>query len=47
MHESARAAWFFVILGDSYHAATRSWHADGLQIARQQDFWFVLGMSVL
>ncbi|KAJ6497716.1 hypothetical protein C8R45DRAFT_137153 [Mycena sanguinolenta] len=40
------STWFFVILGDSYHAATHSWHADGLQIARQQDFWFVVGMSV-
>ncbi|KAF7351166.1 hypothetical protein MSAN_01679300 [Mycena sanguinolenta] len=40
------STWLFVILGDSYHPATHSWHADGLQIARQQDFWFVVGMSV-
>ncbi|KAF7375604.1 hypothetical protein MSAN_00449000 [Mycena sanguinolenta] len=40
------STWLFVILGDSYHPATHSWHADGLQIVRQQDFWFAVGMSV-
>ncbi|KAJ6512823.1 hypothetical protein C8R45DRAFT_1087939 [Mycena sanguinolenta] len=40
------STWLFVILGDSYHPATHSWHADGVQIVRQQDFWFVIGMSV-
>ncbi|KAK7057535.1 hypothetical protein R3P38DRAFT_1178263 [Favolaschia claudopus] len=38
--------WLFVILGDSYNPTTRSWHADGMHFIRQQDFWFVVGMSI-
>ncbi|KAJ7350454.1 hypothetical protein DFH08DRAFT_110779 [Mycena albidolilacea] len=38
--------WLFVVLGDSYNATTHSWHADGLHFIRQQDFWFVIGMSI-
>ncbi|KAF7362686.1 hypothetical protein MVEN_00617900 [Mycena venus] len=41
------STWWFVVLGDSYNATTHSWHwqADG-SIVRQQDFWFVIVMSI-
>ncbi|KAJ7502937.1 hypothetical protein B0H11DRAFT_2223042 [Mycena galericulata] len=38
------AAWTFVVLGDSYDIYTHSWNSDGIQ--RQQDFWFVVCMSI-
>ncbi|THU85717.1 hypothetical protein K435DRAFT_685032 [Dendrothele bispora CBS 962.96] len=38
--------WVFVILGDSWDFNTHSFKPDGDHIVRQQDFWFILGMSV-
>ncbi|KAK7473073.1 hypothetical protein VKT23_001176 [Stygiomarasmius scandens] len=38
--------WVFVILGDSYDLNTHTFQADGDHIVRQQDFWFILGMSI-
>lgn len=39
-------AWVFVVLGDSYDLDTHTWNPTG-RILRQQDFWFVFGMTVL
>ncbi|KAJ7188638.1 hypothetical protein C8R46DRAFT_1205784 [Mycena filopes] len=40
------STWCFVILGDSWDATSRSWDPDGVTMMRQQDFWFVMGMTV-
>ncbi|TFK67219.1 hypothetical protein BDN72DRAFT_799283 [Pluteus cervinus] len=40
------STWVFVVLGDSYDMDTHTWKPDGIRIARQQDFWFALGMMV-
>ncbi|KAJ7209717.1 hypothetical protein GGX14DRAFT_631699 [Mycena pura] len=40
------STWFFVVLGDSYDIATRSWNPDGKYIIHQQDFWFAVVMSI-
>lgn len=37
--------WIFTIFGDSYNTETRIWHASAQHIFRQQDFWFVVGMT--
>jgi len=37
----------FVILGDTYNPATRSWNLNGVDLVRHQDFWFTMGMTVL
>ncbi|KAF5380557.1 hypothetical protein D9615_004706 [Tricholomella constricta] len=39
-------AWIFVVLGDSYDLDTHSWNPDGILILRQQDFWFIFGMTI-
>ncbi|KAL5529069.1 hypothetical protein ACEPAG_5043 [Sanghuangporus baumii] len=39
--------WVFTILGDTYDPDTRSWNLSGTHVARQQDFWFISGMTVL
>jgi hypothetical protein len=41
------STWVFVILGDIYVPATRSWNLSGVHLVRQQDFWFTMGMTVL
>ncbi|KAI9508486.1 hypothetical protein F5148DRAFT_1275717 [Russula earlei] len=38
--------WVFTILGDSYDTETRTWRVSGKHIVRQQDFWFVIGMTI-
>jgi hypothetical protein len=38
--------WAFVILGDTYNPATRSWDLSGVALVRHQDFWFTMGMTV-
>lgn len=38
--------WAFIILGDLYVPETQAWNLSGTHIARQQDFWFTMGMSV-
>ncbi|KAG7090478.1 hypothetical protein E1B28_009592 [Marasmius oreades] len=38
--------WVFVVLGDLYDLDTHSWKTDGVRVVAQQDFWFVLGMTV-
>ncbi|KAF7315134.1 hypothetical protein MIND_00027700 [Mycena indigotica] len=40
------STWIFVILGDSYDIATHSWNPSGLHDIRQQDFWFVIVMTI-
>ncbi|KAG6878189.1 hypothetical protein C0993_010950 [Termitomyces sp. T159_Od127] len=40
------STWIFVILGDSWDTNTRSWNPNGIHIVHQQDFWFILGMTV-
>ncbi|KAG5639481.1 hypothetical protein H0H81_001603 [Sphagnurus paluster] len=40
------STWIFVVLGESYDLETHSWNPDGIRILRQQDFWFVFGMTV-
>ena len=40
-------AWIFVVLGDSYDLDTHSWNPDGGHVIRQQDFWYVFGMTIL
>jgi len=37
----------FVILGDLYVPETQTWNLSGTHIARQQDFWFTIGMTVV
>ncbi|KAG6902372.1 hypothetical protein C0995_000934 [Termitomyces sp. Mi166 len=40
------STWIFVVLGDSWDTNTQSWNPDGIHIVQQQDFWFILGMTV-
>ncbi|KAH7104938.1 hypothetical protein BKA62DRAFT_430130 [Auriculariales sp. MPI-PUGE-AT-0066] len=40
------ATWIFVILGDSYDSTTRTWRSGGGHLIGNQEFWFVLGMTV-
>ncbi|KAG6915729.1 hypothetical protein DXG01_010251 [Tephrocybe rancida] len=40
------STWIFVILGDSWDTDSQSWNPNGVHIVRQQDFWFVLGMTI-
>ena len=42
---SSLLAWVFVVLGDSYDLDTHSWNPDGIRVIRQQDFWYVMGMT--
>ncbi|KAJ7702714.1 hypothetical protein B0H17DRAFT_1167086 [Mycena rosella] len=37
--------WIFVILGDTYNPATRSWDMNGVKLIAHQDFWFTCGMT--
>lgn len=37
----------FVILGNTYDPVTRTWDVNGVDLVRQQDFWFTVGMTVL
>ncbi|KAH9901176.1 hypothetical protein C8Q73DRAFT_233673 [Cubamyces lactineus] len=37
--------WAFTIMGDIYNPTTRSWVPDGRHLVRQQDFWYVMGMT--
>ncbi|KAI0776316.1 hypothetical protein BD413DRAFT_265362 [Trametes elegans] len=41
------STWVFVVLGDSYDLDTHSWNPDGIRVIRQQDFWYVFGMTIL
>ncbi|EAU88161.2 hypothetical protein CC1G_03833 [Coprinopsis cinerea okayama7 len=38
--------WAFVILGNTYDPYTRTWNLSGINLVRQQDFWFTMGMTV-
>lgn len=40
------STWIFVVLGDSYDLEAHSWNPDGIRVLRQQDFWFVFGMTI-
>ena len=35
----------FTIMGDIYDTQTRQWVPDGRHLVRQQDFWYVMGMT--
>ena len=37
---------YFTISGDNYDAETKKWDPSGNHMISQQDFWFVLGMTV-
>lgn len=41
------STWVFVVLGDSYDLELHQWNPNGIHIIRQQDFWFVTGMTLL
>ena len=32
-------------MGDIYDTTTRTWTLDGKHLVRQQDFWYVMGMT--
>ncbi|TFY58161.1 hypothetical protein EVJ58_g6589 [Rhodofomes roseus] len=40
------SSWIFVLLGDLYNEPTRTWNLNGVHIVRQQDFWYVMGMTL-
>lgn len=40
------STWVFVVLGDIYDPNTRQWDPNGTHMIKQQDFWFVFGMTV-
>ena len=42
-----QATWFFVVLGSTYDIKTRTWRVDVEQLISSQEFWLVLGMTVL
>ncbi|RDX48359.1 hypothetical protein OH76DRAFT_1352608 [Lentinus brumalis] len=37
--------WGFTIMGDIYDTENRQWIPDGRHLVRQQDFWYVMGMT--
>ncbi|RDB24296.1 hypothetical protein Hypma_008792 [Hypsizygus marmoreus] len=41
------ATWAFVILGDTYNPATRTWDLNGVDFVHHQDVWFTVGMTIL
>lgn len=34
-------------MGDIYDTETQTWNLDGVHLVRQQDFWYVMGMTLL
>ncbi|KAH9946290.1 uncharacterized protein BXZ73DRAFT_95794 [Epithele typhae] len=38
--------WGFTIMGDIWDPSNRSWVPDGKHLVRQQDFWYVMGMTL-
>ncbi|XP_006461238.1 hypothetical protein AGABI2DRAFT_204879 [Agaricus bisporus var. bisporus H97] len=40
------STWMFVVLGDSYDLEAHEWNMDGSHLGKQQDFWFVAGMTL-
>ncbi|KZT65437.1 hypothetical protein DAEQUDRAFT_523040 [Daedalea quercina L-15889] len=40
------ASWIFVLVGDLYDETTGTWNINGVHIVRQQDFWYVMGMTL-
>jgi len=37
--------WGFTIMGDLWDATTKTWVLNGRHLVRQQDFWYVMGMT--
>ncbi|GBE82485.1 hypothetical protein SCP_0408690 [Sparassis crispa] len=37
--------WIFTIMGDLWDPETKKWAMNGRHVAKQQDFWFVIGMT--
>ncbi|KAL7283221.1 hypothetical protein ACG7TL_002648 [Trametes sanguinea] len=37
--------WAFTIMGDIWDVENRTWIPDGVHLVRQQDFWYVMGMT--
>lgn len=42
----AQSNYVFGIIGDIYDPDTKEWDPNGTHMIRQQDFWFVVGMTV-
>ncbi|KIK59691.1 hypothetical protein GYMLUDRAFT_651800 [Collybiopsis luxurians FD-317 M1] len=40
------STWAFVILGDCYNGATKTWDLSGVHLIRHQDFWYTASMTV-
>jgi len=40
------ATWVFVVLDDTYDAATHSWDPSGAILLHAQEFWFAIGMTI-
>ncbi|CAL1704143.1 unnamed protein product [Somion occarium] len=38
--------WAFTIMGDIWDTDTQTWNLDGVHLVRQQDFWYVMGMTL-
>lgn len=37
--------WIFTLMGDLYDTETKKWVLNGRHVAKQQDFWYVIGMT--
>lgn len=37
----------FTIMNDIYDTDTQTWNLSGVHLVRQQDFWYVMGMTLL
>ncbi|KAH8107206.1 hypothetical protein BXZ70DRAFT_885318 [Cristinia sonorae] len=38
--------WGFTIMSDIYDTDTQTWNLDGKHLVKQQDFWYVMGMTL-
>ncbi|PCH38375.1 hypothetical protein WOLCODRAFT_97002 [Wolfiporia cocos MD-104 SS10] len=38
-------SWIFILMGDLYDTETRQWNLSGVHIVKQQDFWYIMGMT--
>ena len=36
----------FVLIGDLWDESAQTWNINGVHIVRQQDFWYVMGMTL-
>ncbi|EPT05897.1 hypothetical protein FOMPIDRAFT_1110294 [Fomitopsis schrenkii] len=40
------SSWIFVLVGDLWDESAQTWNINGVHIVRQQDFWYVMGMTL-